>query len=822
MSKKKQAKTTFFRVAAGTLAAFALLFLLFCAAGAVFAAWYIDKEADEALFTNAGNSTLTRFYYHDSQSGTALSQIPGYMAVEWQKEGLCSSARSLYTHITDMPQYLPAAFVAIEDHRFYQHDGVDVLRTGKAIVNHLLHFSGRFGGSSITQQLIKNIGGEKDISIKRKCKEMIRAISLEKRHSKEEILEAYLNIVPLSRNCVGVGAASLAYFGKPPSDLSLAEAASLAAITRSPTAFDPTLHPAAHTKRRNVVLARMRSLSLISEEECQTALSTPLVLSPAPWQAENVCSWYTETVIQDVIDGLIQKGYTRPVAEALVARGGLRIYTCMDIKVQQTLERHFESTKLLSSMGKDLSAAMTVLDPATGDLLGIVGNIGIKKADRPLNHATDTLRAPGSVLKPVALYAPAIDRGLINEATVFDDVPKTFSGASLWPHNAPARYDGLVNVKTALTHSKNTVAVDLYQKLGAEEIYHTLHHRLGIQSLCRQATGKDGRRMTDLAPAPLALGQLTYGVNLRQMTAAYLPLLDGVMHKSRSFLLVLDRDGNILLDCPEQKEQVFQKTTASVMTHMLSSVVEDGTAKGLLLSRKVDTAGKTGTSGQNRDRWFIGYTPYYLAGIWCGYENADRPVNGTPHLRLWDEVMCELHRDILQNTQDIKSFGMAKGLRACRVCRDSGLLCSEACSHDPRGERGVTVWLREEEIPHLACRRHTLVFYDPLSGGVVPEEEKDGHPFLTQVALLDIPWRDFPRQVIISDAEYVYRPFQGKISSPLDNEAYFAAKLPPGHFAGISARTTRQFNAYAPPTLSLTPSPQPLLRPKFPFFSTAG
>ena len=796
--KKRENKHRFLRFTAGTLAVLACIFLLLVAATAVFAARNLDTEADEALFSAAGGSTLTRFYF-DGADGETVEALPGYRAVEWEEESFSGAEKSLYTPLSEMPSYLPMAFVAIEDHRFYEHDGVDVLRTGKAVFNHLFRFSGRFGGSTITQQLIKNIGGESEISVKRKLKEMLRALSLEKRHSKNEILEAYLNIVPLSRNCIGVGAASEAYFGKKTQALSLAEAASLAAITRSPSAFDPTLHPQAHIKRRNLVLSRMLSLGYIGEEEYQAAVNTPLSLSPAPWQNKKVSSWYAETVLNDVEKALTEEGYSRSVAHALVMHGGLRIYTCMDKRVQGILEGYFTDRSHFSGMGDGFSAAMTVIDPKTGNLLGIVGNRGEKTANRTLNHATDTLRAPGSVLKPVALYAPAIDAGLVNEATVFDDVPKDFSAATPWPHNSPARYDGLVNTKTALTYSKNTVAVELYRQLGPERIYHTLYNGLGISSLCRRGKSASGHPLTDLAPAPLALGQLTYGVNLREMTAAYLPLSDGVMRNNRSFLLVLDRDGKALLKPDEGDTRIFRQTTASVMTHMLSAVVEDGTAKSLKLKNYLDTAGKTGTSGQNRDRWFIGYTPYYLAGIWCGYEEGKKAVTGTPQLKAWDEIMCLLHRDILKDPSPVRSFVPAPGLRACRICRDSGLLCSEHCAHDPRGDRAMTVWLRADEIPTATCQRHVPVLYDSVEGGVVREEEAEGREGLIYVSLLDIPWRDFPRQVIVGDAEYVYRCLDGKEPSLSAGEPYFAPLLPRGHYAGISARSTRQYNAYAPP-----------------------
>ena len=795
--KEKKKKKRLLRLLAGVLIVSSLLMVLSAAGIYIWAANVIDVEEDEALFSVAGENTLTRFYY-DGEGGEAVAALPGYRALEWQEESFSGSARSLRVDYGELPPYLPLAFVAIEDKRFFSHDGVDVLRTLKAAANHIFRFSDRFGGSTITQQLIKNIGGEKDISVKRKLKEVLRALALEKRHSKEEILEAYLNIVPLSSNCVGVGAASLAYFGKNASELTLAEAASLAAITRSPTALDPSRHPEAHTKRRNLVLGEMLEAGMITEAEYQAAIATPLSLSPAPWKSQRVASWYAETVLADVKQALIEKGYSASAAEALLSGGGLQIYTAMDIKAQKTLESVFATSPYLTKEGEGFAAAMTVLDVENGNLLAIVGNRGEKKGNRLLNYATDTLRAPGSVLKPVALYAPAIEKGLITEATVFDDVPKDFSKNTPWPHNAPAVYSGLVNTKAAVAQSKNTVAVELYRMLGAENIYHSLVYDAGISSIYRKAGGK-----TDLAAAPLALGQLTKGVSLREMTRAYLPLYEGEGHPDRSFLLVLDRNGEVLLKPEAEAKRVYRKTTASVMTHMLEGVVENGTAKDLTLPQIVDTAGKTGTSGNNRDRWFIGYTPYLLAGIWCGCEEGHSATLGEGHLKVWDEVMRRLHKERTEEGE--KHFTMAKGLVACKVCRDSGHLLSDACHLDPRGERGVTVWLPADKVPKEACHRHVEVWYDEEKGGVLLPEQPLAES-ARRVALLDIPWRDFPKQVVISDAEYVYRPLGDALPSENQAEPFFAATVKEGRFVGISARSSKQFNSWA----GVAPPPLPM------------
>ena len=759
------------------------------AGGALFVVLAVSPEEDEALFREAGNDTVTRLYY-SGEGGETVKGLSGYTAVEWVEERLHGGEICLRSPLSEISPHVQNAFVAIEDHRFYHHAGVDVPRTLKATVSRLFG-SSAFGGSTITQQLIKNMGGEREKTVARKAREIARALSLERRHTKAEILEAYLNIVPLSGGYIGVGAASRAYFGKDPSDLSIAEAASLAAITKAPARYDPYAHPEAHLTRRNTVIMRMYECGYITETEAEEAKATDLMLCEKRPSGGRVHSWYTETVISDVKAALIEHGYTEASATALLYRGGLRIYTAMDKEAQEAVEEYFGENRNFSSYGDGFSAAALILSPETGDLLAVYGGAGRKTADRVLNRATDTLRPPGSALKPLALYAPAIEEGLITEASVFDDVPQSFTGKAPWPRNSPDRYDGLTPVSVALSESKNTVAVSLYRTLGAEHIYHILTSRLGFSTLVRQTDTADGRRLTDLAEAPLALGQLTYGVSLRALCEGYLPLAaDGVKHSSTSYYLVTDSTGKVLLSHTEEREQVFSAATASVMTHMLRAVVEEGSAEGLSLSSLVDTAGKTGTTAGGKDRWFVGYTPYYLCGIWCGTEGKTG-VSGRPHLDAFDGVMLSLHRGKRLSRHFVKHPALVE----MRVCRDSGKPLGACCEADPRGDRGITVWLPAAAVSTAVCDRHVGVFYDREGSGVVlfpTEKEKRS---LDEVGLLLIPWRDFPVQVRISDAEYVYRPL-GNTAPATGECAFFDSLLPEGHYAGIS-HDGRPFNALA-------------------------
>ncbi len=740
----------------------------------------IDPDMDEMLFRRVGAESVTRLYYYD---GTA--------AVEWEEERITVGDACIYAEWEALPVHLKNAFVAMEDHRFYRHSGVDPIRTAKAVVNRLLGEKRRFGGSTITQQLIKNIGGERERTVARKIREMTRAQMLESSHTKEEILEAYLNIVPLAEGCVGVGAAAENYFGKEVSALTLAESASLAAITPAPARLGPRAHPEAHIARRNLVLARMAELGYISEEECVAAQREPLVLTPKREKENSPRSWYAEAVLSEVKQGLLAKGYTESAVSALIEGGGLRIYTALDPHAQKAAEKALAE----NSHGEGFHAGTAIFSPETGKLVALVGDLGAKKGNRLFSYVTDMRRAPGSVLKVPALYAPAIDEGRIHEATLFDDVPQSFSGGSAWPKNSPDVYDGLILAKDALIHSKNTVAVSIFRLLGAEHIYARLTGDFRIGSLCRRTTDAQGNVRTDLAEAPLALGELTNGVSLFEMTRAYLPFCrEGRMSEGSTLYRVENAEGDVLLLKETEERQVISSATASVVTHMLQGVTEEGSAKTLTLPATVDTAGKTGSSGGNRDRWFIGYTPYYLCGVWCGYEKGGTAVSGTPHLSLFDDIMKPLHQSIPDG--EMRAFRMAKELREVSVCKDSGKMQTVLCKEDARGCRETTVWLPFDH--HLtACDTHVSVFYDKENDGVAFPPAKGREGSLTRVSLISVPWRAFPFEITVKDAEYVFREPKGA-EAPTGDVPFFADSIPDGVYIGKS-HDGRPYNAAAHP-----------------------
>ena len=752
----------------------------------------VDYSYDEILFQSAIGGNVTKYY----TDGSGRFSIEGYDPVEIES---CygSSLKKIWYPLEDISPYLKFGFIAAEDRKFYSHSGVDILRTFRATVSYLFHTEGSFGASTITQQVIKNISGDSEHTVSRKLKEILRASHIERLYSKDEILELYLNIVPMSENLAGVGIASEVYFGKEPSSLTLEEAATLVGITNAPTKYNPYLHPDECLKKRNSVLYAMLDFGTISQEEYERAKAEPLSLSARPLPEDEINSWFIETVNDEVIADLQSKcGLSSQAARLLLYSGGLRIYTTEDTFIQNTLEEYFENpNNFPEEIVNGLNYSIVVLDSENANLLGIVGQVGKKRANRLLNYAT-VPRTPGSALKPLALYAPLIDSGEINWATVFDDVPVSFdSNGNEFPKNYPQIYDGLTTVKDAVRVSKNTVAVNLYNKLGAERIYNKLYNDFSFHSLVRHSYKSDGSIVTDLAPSPLALGQLSFGVSLRRLTEGYTVFPSyGSLSRGRSYIAVYDNKGELLIDNLPSAKQVFGEGCAKVMNKLLCEVTSSGTAKSVKLKGMVETAGKTGTSGDDRDRLFIGYTPYYTAGVWCGYEDGISSVGShrKNHLTVWDEVMRKIHEYRLSKESKVKKFS-TDGLLYLPYCKDSGKMLTELCSLDARGERGEYGYFIPGSIPVGNCKTHIAVEYDTLTSAVAHSgcSSED----VRIVALLDIPWRRFPKEIFITDAEFVWR----RISStdPLGDGydmPYFIYTIEDGVYVGRS-RGKKQFNS---------------------------
>ncbi len=711
---------------------------------------------------------------------------------------LATSENRIYASYDTFPDHLAQAFVAIEDQRFYTHHGVDWRRTAGAVGQFLL---GRqsYGGSTITQQLIKNMTGEADVSPARKLKEIGRALDVETHLSKEEILEIYLNTVYLSHRCYGVQSAANYYFDTDVSDLTLPQCATLAAIIQAPTKWDPVYHPEANRSRRNLVLYKMKELQMITEAEYQSAVDSPLGVTEHPAGQNTVLSWYEEAVAQEATQ-ILQELYEldRIQAQKLLYTGGLSIDTAQADRVQQTLEELYTSQGTFPIVKDSLiqpQSAAIVLDPHTGAILGIVGARGEKEENRILNYATDTLRPPGSALKPLSVYAPAMEAGLIHGATVYDDTPCNFTVSSAgWPQNYPNGYRGLTTIRDAVARSVNTVAVKVLQDYGIDRSFAFLQEKLHFSSLVSQKTKKNGDPLTDRAPAPLALGQLSYGVSVKELTAGYTIFTDeGVYHEPFSVWEMRDGSGNVIFTRDAQGERVLSRENAQAMTQLLKTVTTQGTASRLSLAKQMDTAGKTGTTTDDCDRWFVGYTPDYLCGVWFGYATpqslTEFSETVSPALSAWDQIMTRLESPRLEQGER-SSFATDLLIRA-NVCQDSGKQMTGSCTHDPRGNRATTAYFTAAQLPKEGCDCHIDVLYDREHSGVCLGGCSAEH--LTVYSLIRTPLREFPRQVVVEDAQYVYRPLGDAVPGNHIGVPFFIETVPKGSYVGISPGE-RQFN----------------------------
>jgi len=717
----------------------AILLILLITVISVLAVIYVrlDKEIDISLIKKCG-TTVSKIYYFDYDD----RQNRIGEAKELKEEAIFNE-KSEWKSLYSMPENLKNAFVAIEDKRFYSHSGVDWLRTGKALLNYVFKFDkSGYGGSTITQQLIKNFTGENDVSPKRKIEEIFRAINIENNFSKNEILEAYLNVVYMSQNCYGVGAASELYFNKNVEDLSLTECASLVSIVQNPNKYDPYKFPENNAKRRKVVLKEMLEQGYITEQEYNHSVNEELAVSNDVDSNKNsgIYSWYTEALLDEVSKDMADKyGLTKDAARNLILKGGYNIYSVIDKDLQEYVEKIYEQfpAYVNNQNGTYPESSCVVIDPYTSDVLAIVGGIGKKNGNLLFNRAIDAKRPLGSVIKPLSVYAPGLEEGTFNYATVYDDTPIMLNNGQYWPKNSPDRYRGLMPISYAVEHSVNTVAVKALRDLG---ISHSLKYlkRFGISASIEK----------DKNESSLALGQLSNGESLLNATNAYTAFANGGMVSTpKTYLYVTDNFGNTIINKETKSERVISPENAYIMTMMLKGVVDNGTASFINLSDKIATAGKTGTTSNNEDKWFIGYTPYLTCGVWTGYDTpTPMYYEKNPSCIIFDKVMEYAHRDINENVEFRSPFGVYTS----EFCFDSGMLPTENCENDIRGSRVGMGYFKFEDLPMSRCNLHKSVYIDN-DGWII-----DGfRPFWQRrlVSLLDYE-RERQECIDVLDEEY--------------------------------------------------------------------
>ena len=579
----------------------------------------------------------------------------------------------IWSYLDEIPKNLQNAFIAIEDKRFYEHKGVDWSRTANGVLNWITGREG--GGSTITQQLIKNATQFDDYSVKRKLTEIFRALQLEKDlNDKDMILEMYLNIIYLGQGAYGVNTAATTYFGKELSELNLAECAIIAGITKNPSLYDPFNHPENIKERQEVILDEMCKQGMITEAERDAAKAQPLEYKYEEAQnaLNNTYSYFTDTVIQDVIDDLVEKkGYSKEMASWKVTSGGVQIYTTVDLNVQSILEQVYEEQTNFPNVSKNGSvpeSAMVICNKA-GDVVGIVGGRGAKTGNRVLLRS-ETARQAGSSIKPLSVYAPAMDAGIITPYSVMDNEPFMKLDGKDWPRNDSGGYTGPMVIRTAVAKSVNAVAVRVVDALTPQAAFEFLTNDLNFTHL---------NYPEDVDLSPMALGGMNGGVTVREMAAGYSIFLnDGIFNGGRTYTKVLNSDGTVLLENEPLNRQVFEKqSTVYYMREVMRAVTTEGTATRINIPG-IETAGKTGTSQNKRDLWFCGYTPYYVGATWFGYDSDYNltGVSGNPSVTVWNEVMNRIHENLPSADLD---RGDSSNFETASYCKISGLAPTSAC-----------------------------------------------------------------------------------------------------------------------------------------------
>ena len=578
---------------------------------------------------------------------------------------------------SEIPAILKNAYVAIEDERFYSHSGVDIRRTASAIFSYVIHFgSSSFGGSTITQQLVKNLTGDSTDSVTRKVKEWWKAWQLETCLSKDEILTGYLNVIYVGPSIYGVEAGAKYYFNKSAKDLTLEECAFLAGINHSPNSYNPFTDDDNSEKienRTKTVLGKMKELGYIStEEEYNSAVSNVKEgLNFKKGEVESgdgVYSYHTDALITEITQDIADKyNISETFATNYITMAGLTIHSTQDSKAQETTETEFEKTKYVraSKNGGDSSqAAMVVMDHTTGYVTACTGGLGKKTTSRPFNRATQSVRQTGSAIKPIAVLAPAIDKKIITAASIYDDTEKDFENGY-----HPVDYSkslGEITVRRAVESSQNIPFVEIMEELKPKNAIKYLE-KMGVTSLTEKDNG-----------LPLSLGGLEKGISPLQMAGAYATIANDGVYIEPTFYSRIDRgNGEKVIESKQKKKRVFSKEVAYILKEILTEPVlgENGTATYCKISG-VDVAAKTGTTDENYDRWLCGFTPYYTAVTWYGYDqNESVEFNQrNPAGLLWANVMARIHTGL-----ESRSFEKPPTVLSATICAETGMRATTGC-----------------------------------------------------------------------------------------------------------------------------------------------
>lgn len=712
----------------------------------------------------------------------------GFATVVYDAKGneltklVAANSNRSYEEIDKIPKYLADAFVAVEDERFYEHNGIDIRGIIRAGFAALQNGELSQGASTITQQIIKNnvfddwVNEETMQKIKRKIQEQYLAIELEKKMSKEKILEIYMSTINLGQNTLGVKAAALRYFNKQPYQLTLSECAVIVATTSNPSKYNPISHPENNETRREIVLEKMKDQGYITQAEYDEAMADDVYSRILAVNEEtvdkSVYTYFVDEVTRQVLNDLMEiKGFNETQAHWLLFSGGLSIYTTQDPDIQAICDEVYEneenypetikwylnyaltiekangekenhSTEMFKAFYKQQNpsfnllyatkdeayeaieaykhdvmsdgdkvdgeritltpqpqVSITVEDQSTGHIVAIVGGRGTKEASRTLNRASNTTRQPGSTFKVVSTYAPALDSAGLTLADVQNDAPFNYNSGrpvkNWWGNN----YRGLLSLRYGIVQSANIVAVKTLTQISPQLGFDYLQN-FGFSTLVDKRVEKDGSIVSDIGQ-PLALGGITDGVTNMELNAAYATIANqGTYVKPKFYTKIIDHDGNVMIDnTTPESTQVIKASTAWLLTSAMVDVVTSGTG-GSVNFGNMAIAGKTGTTSDYKDVWFSGYTPYYTATTWTGYDNnvsmktsAEKNLSKT----MWKKVMSKIHENL-----EYKSFPMANGIVTASICSKSGRLpIAGVCNGSIKTE-----YFAEGTVPTEYCDVH--------------------------------------------------------------------------------------------------------------------
>lgn len=575
--------------------------------------------------------------------------------------------------INELPDHVKNAVIAIEDDQFYNHHGINFIAFGRAILVNLKEWSFAQGGGTITMQLARNVFLTQKKTIMRKLEEFLWAVQIERKYSKDEILEAYLNEFYLNHGIYGIEAGARAFFGKAAKDLSLAEAALIAGVIRWPTRYSPFVNPDIAVERRNFVLTRMQEVGFITAAEATAAKAEPLVLAERQQRVVQA-RYFVDYVVGELINRY---------GEDMVFTGGLRVYTTLDLDMQRAAEKALqEGLPVNRSQQGDLTqpqGAILALVPQTGEIRVMVGGRG----EDSFNRSVQALRSPGSAIK-IFPYTAAIDQRLITPATVFADEPTEFKlvTGEVWaPQNYYGTFAGPITVREALEDSLNVVAAQVVDRLGPQTVI-DYAKKMGISTFVEQG------RVNDIGLAPLALGGMTRGVSLLELATAYGVLANqGIKAEPFAIWKVTDINGKVLYEHTPRYEVVLSEQTSYIMTDMLRGVIERGTGKNANIGRPA--AGKTGTHSDYMDAWFVGYTPDLVAGVWFGEDSPKRMVYQGVIYGSWNAatIWSNFMKEALKNTP-VRDFPKPSGLvEGILIDTKTGLLVRDNCNLPPEETR---------------------------------------------------------------------------------------------------------------------------------------